>query len=186
MRGQDGYFSRVARGEVKMHMESTSPYWWGEEVLVGIKLNWLMVKQPGFLCFGCLHCLGVCTIYDDTHGSSPLVYPISPRSKRNCTAFGALASRYYLCKPINVGVCVLALTLAALFAIPFEKASWLSRARYNPSRTDSMTLKKGIIWSSHMLRRILCTVLLPLAALASTLTYKGPPLHVAIPSLFRL
>lgn len=44
MRGQDGYFSRVARGEVKMHMESTSPYWWGEEVLVGNKLNWLMVK----------------------------------------------------------------------------------------------------------------------------------------------
>jgi hypothetical protein len=49
MRGQDGYFSRVARGEVKMHMESTGPYWWGEEVLAGIKLNWLMVKQPGFL-----------------------------------------------------------------------------------------------------------------------------------------
>jgi hypothetical protein len=49
MRGQDGCFSRVARGKVKMHMESTGPYWWGEEVLVGIKLNWLMVKQPGFL-----------------------------------------------------------------------------------------------------------------------------------------
>lgn len=49
MRGQDGYFSRIARGEVKMHMESTGPYWWGEEVLAGIKLSCLMAKQPGFL-----------------------------------------------------------------------------------------------------------------------------------------
>jgi hypothetical protein len=109
---------------------------------------------------------------------------ISPPSNEIAQLLGALASRYYLFKPVNVGVCVLALTLGALFAIPFEKASWLSRARYTPPRTDSMTLKKGIIWSSHMLRRILCTVLLPLAALASTLTYKGPPLHVAIPCLF--
>lgn len=45
-------------------------------------------------------------------------------------------------------------------------------------------MKKGIMWSSHMLRRLSCTVLLPLAALASCLTYKGPPLHVAIPCLF--
>ena len=35
-----------------------------------------------------------------------------------------------------------------------------------------------------MLRRILFTVLLPLAALASTLTSKGPPLSVAIPCFF--
>ena len=35
-----------------------------------------------------------------------------------------------------------------------------------------------------MLRRMLVTVLLPLAALASTLTSKGPPLSVAIPSFF--
>jgi hypothetical protein len=31
--------NRVARGEVKMHMESTSPYWWGEELLANINLN---------------------------------------------------------------------------------------------------------------------------------------------------
>lgn len=47
-----------------------------------------------------------------------------------------------------------------------------------------MTLRKGITWSSHMLRRMIFTILLPLAALASTLTSKGPPLSVAIPCFF--
>ena len=87
-------------------------------------------------------------------------------------------------KPIHVGLCALALTLGAIFAVPFEKASWLSRARYHPPRTDSMTVQKGITWSSHMLRRIMFTVLLPLAALASTLTSKGPPISIAIPCFF--
>lgn len=49
MRGKDGDFSRVTRGEVRMHLESTGPYWWGEEVLAGIKMSWMMVQQPGFL-----------------------------------------------------------------------------------------------------------------------------------------
>ena len=49
MRGKDGDFRRVARGEVKMHLESTGPYWWGEELLAGIKMSWLMLKQPGFM-----------------------------------------------------------------------------------------------------------------------------------------
>jgi hypothetical protein len=87
-------------------------------------------------------------------------------------------------KPIHVGLCVLALTLGAVFAVPFEKASWLSRSRYHPPRTDSMTVEKGIAWSSHMLRRMIFTVVLPLAALASTISSKGPPLSVALPCFF--
>ena len=47
--GEGGGFSRVARGEVKMHLTGNGPYWWGEEVKAGLKLSWLMVKQPGFL-----------------------------------------------------------------------------------------------------------------------------------------
>lgn len=87
-------------------------------------------------------------------------------------------------KPIHVGFCVLALTLGAIFALPFEKASWLSRSRYYPPRRDSVTVQKGITWSSHMLRRMIFTVLLPLAALASTISSKGPPLSVALPCFF--
>lgn len=39
---------RVARGEVKMHLRSRGPLWWGEEVKAGIELSWKMLKQPGF------------------------------------------------------------------------------------------------------------------------------------------
>ena len=47
--GQEGAFSRVARGEIKMHLKGSGPYWWGEEVQAGLEMSWLMLKQPGFL-----------------------------------------------------------------------------------------------------------------------------------------
>ncbi len=47
--GHEGAFSRVARGEIKMHLERKGPYWWGEEVQAGLQLSWSMAKQPGFL-----------------------------------------------------------------------------------------------------------------------------------------
>lgn len=40
---------RVARGEVKMHLYSTGPKWWIEEVIAGSVLCVRMLKQPGFL-----------------------------------------------------------------------------------------------------------------------------------------
>lgn len=40
---------RVARGEVKMHLYSTGPKWWIEEVIAGSILCIRMLKQPGFL-----------------------------------------------------------------------------------------------------------------------------------------
>ena len=47
--GTGGDFSRVARGEVKFHLTGNGPYWWGEEIMAGIRLSWRMVQQPGFL-----------------------------------------------------------------------------------------------------------------------------------------
>lgn len=47
--GVGGRFSRVARGEVKLHLTGNGPYWWGEEVLAALRLSWRMAKQPGFL-----------------------------------------------------------------------------------------------------------------------------------------
>lgn len=49
MVGQGGSFSRVARGEVKLHLTGNGPYWWGEEIKAGLQLSWKMLKQPGFL-----------------------------------------------------------------------------------------------------------------------------------------
>jgi serine/arginine repetitive matrix protein 2 len=46
--GDQGYVSRVSRGEVKMHLHSAGPYWWGEEVKAGMEMCWSMMKQPGF------------------------------------------------------------------------------------------------------------------------------------------
>ena len=183
MHGKVGEFSRVTRGEVRMHMEGTGPYWWGEEVLAGIKMNWLMVQQPGFLI------LATYTSWVYAQYTMILMVSFVEYLPVRCVLtrlqlLGALASRYYLFKPIPVGLCVLALTLGAVFAVPFEKASWLSRSRYRPPRTDSMTTREGVIWSSHMLRRMIFTVLLPLAALASTLTSKGPPLTIVLPCFF--
>ena len=40
---------RIARGEVKMHLQSTGPKWWWEEVIAGNVLCLRMLKQPGFL-----------------------------------------------------------------------------------------------------------------------------------------
>jgi len=40
---------RVARGEIKMHLQSTGPIWWWEEVFAGHVLAIRMLKQPGFV-----------------------------------------------------------------------------------------------------------------------------------------
>ena len=40
---------RVARGEIKMHLDLTGPRYWYEEPLAGYRLCVLMLKQPGFL-----------------------------------------------------------------------------------------------------------------------------------------
>ena len=39
---------RVARGEIKMHLDSTGPIWWWEEVAAGHRLCLRLLKQPGF------------------------------------------------------------------------------------------------------------------------------------------
>ena len=44
---------RVARGEIKMHLYSTGPLWWWEEVIAGHVLCIRMLKQPGFLVLSC-------------------------------------------------------------------------------------------------------------------------------------
>lgn len=42
-------FSRIGRGEVKMHLDSTGPSWWAEEVVAGLRLSARMLQQPGFV-----------------------------------------------------------------------------------------------------------------------------------------
>ncbi|KAJ9497821.1 hypothetical protein LTR99_007458 [Exophiala xenobiotica] len=164
--GEGGSFSRVARGEVKLHLTGNGPYWWGEEVKAGLQLTWKMIKQPGFL---------ILSIYAAwAYAQFTLILML----------LGALTSTLYRYRPVDVGLCVLSLVIGSALAIPFQKASWFSRARYYPPRTNSMTLQKALPWTSHTIRRALVMVFLPLAAIAYALTSRGPSFPVAVPCVF--
>ncbi|KAL9589613.1 MAG: hypothetical protein Q9203_001591 [Teloschistes exilis] len=157
---------RVARGEVKMHLYSTGPKWWIEEVIAGSVLCIRMLKQPGFL---------VLSVYIGwIYGQIVMVIVL----------LGALTSRYYRFRPQYVGLCVLAIPVGALLAVPFQRASVFSRARQKPPRTDSMTVNKRLTWTSHFVRRATFMVSLPFAGLAYTLASVGPQVSVAAPTFF--
>ena len=46
---EEGSVSRLARGEIKLHLDATGPSWWGQEVIAGLRLSCRMLAQPGFL-----------------------------------------------------------------------------------------------------------------------------------------
>lgn len=87
----------------------------------------------------------------------------------------------YVFKPVQVGLCALSPAVGAILAIPFQKASWFSRARSHRPRSDSMTFQKTVVWSSHLVRRTLFSVALPISAVSFTVTSIGPPFSVAVP-----
>ncbi|KAI9877618.1 MAG: hypothetical protein M1830_003296 [Pleopsidium flavum] len=157
---------RVARGEVMMHLRSTGPVWWWEEVIAGQVLCIRMLKQPGFVVLS----LYIGWIY----GQIVMVIVL----------LGALISKYYRFHPQYVGLCVFAVPLGALLAIPFQKASLFSRSRHHAPRTDSMTFQKRVTWTSHLLRRAIFMIILPFADMAYTLASAGPPIHFMVPTFF--
>ncbi|KAL9001048.1 MAG: hypothetical protein Q9169_000532 [Polycauliona sp. 2 TL-2023] len=157
---------RVARGEVMMHLYSTGPKWWIEEVIAGSVLCLRMLKQPGFLVLS--------TYIGWIYGQMVMLILL----------LGALTSRYYRFRPQYVGLCVLAIPLGALLAVPFQRASILSRSRQKPPRTDSMTVKIRLTWTSHFVRRAVFMISLPFAGLAYTLASVGPQVSVAAPTVF--
>ena len=157
---------RVARGEIKMHLYATGPKHWWEETKASLVLNLRMLKQPGFF---------ILALYQGwMYGQFVIVIIL----------LGALASRDYLLYPQLVGLCVASLPIGALAAVPFEKASFFSRARHHPPRTDSMTFEKRFTWTSHLARRAIFMLLLPFAGLAYTLASAGPPIHISAPCIF--
>jgi hypothetical protein len=96
---------------------------------------------------------------------------------------GALTSKYYRFRPPYVGLCVSAVPIGALLAVPFQLASLFSRARHHPQRTDSDTFEKRITWSSHLVRRGFFLISLPLANLAYTLASGGKQTHFMVPTM---
>ena len=157
---------RIAKGEVMMHLHSTGPKYWWEEAMAGCVLCMRLLMQPGFVVLS----LYLSWIY----GQVVMIIIL----------LGALTSKYYLLQPEYVGLCVAAIPLGALLAIPFQKASLFSRARHHPPRTDSMTFEKRVTWTSHLVRRVIFMIILPFAGLAYTLASGGPQIPIGIPVLF--
>jgi hypothetical protein len=80
----------------------------------------------------------------------------------------------------------MAVPVGAFLAIPFQKASLLSRSRGNAELEDNNaeTLNKKVTFSSHLVRRAVFILCLPLAGLGYTLSSNGPPIPFIVPILF--
>ncbi|KAF7563032.1 hypothetical protein G7046_g1101 [Stylonectria norvegica] len=157
---------RLARGEVMMHRVKTGPLWWGEVVYHGILLSMEMLRQPGFAIMA----VYVAWIY------AQVVLII--------VLLGSLASRIYRLHATYVGLLVAGVTLGALLAIPFQKANFFSRSRNFQFDTNRATLDQRFTWSSHLVRRVIFTVLLPLAGLCYAVLSSGPPMSIGVPTVF--
>lgn len=157
---------RVARGEIMMHRAKTGPRWWGEEVYHGMVLSMEMLRQPGFL---------VMVVYSSWIYCQVVLIIV---------LLGSLASRYYRFRSPEVGLLVASMALGALLAIPFQKANIFSRSRFAQLNTNKATLDRRVVWSSHMVRRTVFSLLLPLAGICYAAVSTGPPTHVSLPTIF--
>ncbi|KAI3326143.1 hypothetical protein HD806DRAFT_520814 [Xylariaceae sp. AK1471] len=157
---------RLARGEVMMHRVQTGPAWWGQEVYHGVALSLEMLRQPGFT---------VMAVYSAWIYAQVVLIIV---------LLGSLTSKSYRYRSPYVGGAVSSVAIGALAAIPFQKANVFSRARKMSPLANSTTFDKKIIWSSHLVRRAIFTVILPIAGIIYTVLSTGPPVHVVFPSFF--
>jgi MFS family permease len=157
---------RVSRGEVKLHIQTEGPLYWFEEVWAGIKLMVMMACQPGLL---------VLALY---------LGWIFAQVNLVIVLLGALLSRSYRWEPRYVGAGVMSIAIGGLLAIPLTKARIFSRERKTGFRTDSMTFQKQVTWSSHLVRRAIFTLTLPLMGLAYTVSSAGRPQPFMVPIVF--
>ncbi|RDA93572.1 hypothetical protein CP533_6141 [Ophiocordyceps camponoti-saundersi (nom. inval.)] len=157
---------RIARGEIMMHRVKTGPKWWGQEVYHGMALTLEMVRQPGF---------AVLTLYSAWIYAQVVLIMV---------LLGSLSSRLYQLRSPVVGLLVGSVAAGACLAIPFEKANVFSRSRVEQMNTNLATLNRRVAWSSHLVRRTLFALLLPLAGICYAAVSSGPPMHVAVPTVF--
>ncbi|RCI09247.1 hypothetical protein L249_1531 [Ophiocordyceps polyrhachis-furcata BCC 54312] len=157
---------RIARGEIMMHRVKTGPKWWGQEVYHGMALSLEMVRQPGF---------AVLTLYSAWIYAQVVLIMV---------LLGSLSSRLYQLRSPVVGLLVGSVAAGACLAIPFEKANVFSRSRVEQMNTNLATLNRRVAWSSHLVRRSLFALLLPLGGICYAAVSWGPPMHVAVPTVF--
>ncbi|KAI1270160.1 hypothetical protein F5Y18DRAFT_421648 [Xylariaceae sp. FL1019] len=155
---------RLARGEIMMHRIQTGPKWWGQEVYHGVALILEMLRQPGFTIMA--------IYYAWIYAQVVLIIVL----------LGSLTSKTYRYRSPYVGAAVSSVAIGALVAIPFQKANIFSRARSVGPLSNHMTFDKTIQWTSHLVRRAIFTLILPVAGIVYTFVSTGPPIHVVVPS----
>jgi hypothetical protein len=97
---------------------------------------------------------------------------------------GALMSKDYKFTSPKVGASVMAIPIGAFLAIAFQKEGIVSKFRKPGPPNDDPKFQKKISWSSHMVRRAIFVLVLPLAGLGYTLTASGPPIPFIVPIAF--
>lgn len=157
---------RVARGEVMMHRIKTGPKWWGQEIYHGVRLSLEMLRQPGF---------AVVAVYLGWIYATVVLIIV---------LLGSLTSNYYKLRSPYVGLLVGCVSLGAFLAIPFQKANIFSRSRRARLDASRATLENKVSWSSHLVRRVVFTVMLPIAGAVYAIVSSGPPIPVAVPTIF--
>ncbi|KAI0134647.1 hypothetical protein BJ170DRAFT_679529 [Xylariales sp. AK1849] len=166
VRTGDRVSRRVARGEIMMHRVKDGPKWWGQELWHGAALSLEMLRQPGF---------AVMAVYSAWIYAQVVLIIV---------LLGSLASKYYRLRSTFVGIAVSSVAIGALAAVPFQKANLFSRARYNPQLSNQMTVDKKITWTSHLVRRVIFTIILPVAGVMYAVVSFGPPIHLFFPCFF--
>ncbi|KAI8959294.1 hypothetical protein F5Y11DRAFT_359321 [Daldinia sp. FL1419] len=161
-----GVSRRVARGEIMMHRVKDGPKWWGQEMYHGVALSLEMLRQPGFV---------VMAVYSAWIYAQVVLIIV---------LLGSLSSRNYHFRSPYVGAAVSSVAIGALAAVPFQKANLLSRSRWTGPLTNNMTFDKSITWTSHLFRRAIFIILLPIAGILYTVVSSGPPVHLVFPCLF--
>jgi MFS family permease len=158
---------RLARGEVKMHRVKDGPTWWGQEVYHGVLLSLEMLRQPGF---------AIIAVYTGWIYAQVVLIIV---------LLGSLTSRSYRLRSPIVGSCVVFISVGALIAVPFQKANMFSRGRHHQGMTNELTMvDRQFSWTSHLLRRAIFCIVLPLVGIAYTMSSGGPPIPVEVPVLF--
>ncbi|KAI1428638.1 hypothetical protein F5Y12DRAFT_676675 [Xylaria sp. FL1777] len=157
---------RLARGEVMMHRVQTGPRWWGQEIYHGVALSLEMLRQPGFT---------IMAVYSAWIYAQIILIIV---------LLGSLTSKSYRFRSPYVGAVVSSVAIGSFLAIPFQKANIFSRARNMSPMSNKTTFDKKITWSSHLVRRAIFTLILPIAGIVYTVVSTGPPVHVFFPSFF--
>ncbi|ORY68825.1 uncharacterized protein BCR38DRAFT_482300 [Pseudomassariella vexata] len=144
---------RVGRGEIMMSRVKDGPKWWGQEVYHGVALSLEMLRQPGF---------AVIALYSAWIYAQVVLIIV---------LLGSLTSRYYRFRASFVGAAVSSVAIGALAAVPFQKANLFSRSRYKPQTSSGQSLDQTVTWTSHLVRRVIFTIILPIAGVMVTAGY---------------